>query len=146
MSRGTGTGGQFERAVAAILQRCQVPFLSQVEVGEKPGGGKHRVDHVVTLSSGQELLVSCKTQNVGGTAEEKIPFELVKLAHTVFDNPDRWGEYAVLVLDGDGWSSGIKKMLNEDAWLWMDEARKRVRIYYSAEDFAKTEFPDQYTP
>jgi hypothetical protein len=117
-----------------------------VVVGDKPGGGKHRADLVARRSTGKELIVSCKTQNTGGTAEEKLPFELMKLAHTVSDDPSHWGDYAVLIVDGVGWSPGIKNMLEQDAWLWMEEARKRVKIYYSAEDFVKTEFPDQYTP
>lgn len=146
MSRDTGTGGKFERKTGAVLKRCGVPFKAQVEVGEKPGGGKHRIDHVVTRPDGSELLVSCKTQNTGGTAEEKLPYELMKLAHTLTEDPERWGEYAVLIVDGDGWSAGIKKMLEDDIWMWMDEARKRVRVYYSADDFVKAEFPSQYIP
>lgn len=141
--RNTGTGAQFEHRIEAVLQRCGLASQSQVLVGDKPGGGRHRVDHVVTRPGGGELLVSCKTQNTGGTAEEKLPFELMKLAHTVSDAPARWGSYAVLVLDGDGWSAGIRQMLEQDAWLWMGDARKYVRVYYSAEDFVKGEFPDR---
>lgn len=146
MSRDTTTGEKFERKTGEVLARCGIPFSSQVHVGGKPGGGRHRVDHVVHRGNGQDLLVSCKTQTSTGTAEEKLPFELMKLAHTVTDDMKRWGEYAVLVVAGDGWSEGIKKMLEDDAWMWMPEARRMVRVYYSADDFVREEFPTQYMP
>ena len=146
MSRDTTTGEKFEQSTAEVLKRCGISFSSQVTVGDKPGGGKHRVDHVVHRANGQHLLVSCKTQTSSGTAEEKLAFELMKLAHTVTDDQKKWGDYAVLIVSGTGWTPGIKKMLEDDAWVWMEEARKRVRVYYSTDAFVEAEFPEHYTP
>jgi hypothetical protein len=147
-TRDTGTGDKFERKTGGVLRRSDITFDSQVNVGKKPGGGSHRVDHVVHRpdGSGQKLLVSCKTQSVGGTAEEKIPYEMMKLAKTVSENPQTWGDYAVLILDGDGWSDGIKEMVEKDSWSLIREVRNLVRVYYSADEFVEKEFPKHYVP
>jgi hypothetical protein len=48
-----------------------------------------------------EILVSLKWQQTGGTAEQKVPFEVMCLADAVrAGNATR----AYLVLGGDGWS------------------------------------------
>lgn len=144
MTRDTTTGEKFEKATARALTRRGIPFESQVEVGQKPGGGKHRVDHLVMRPNGTQLLVSCKAQNVSGTAEEKIPYEIIKLAHCVMQDRKRFGPYAVIVLDGSGWSQGMREMLKGEVWNWMARARQYVRIYDSAEEFIKHEFPPKH--
>lgn len=146
MGRDTTTGGHFEEDLSAALTRCGIEFETQVTVGHKPGGGKHRVDHVVMRLNGTKILVSCKTQHVSGTAEEKIPYELIKLSHTLKSDPEQWGTYAVLIINGNGWSGSVKPMLDDDLFKWMPEARNRVHVYYSVEEFIKKEFPGRYTP
>ena len=48
----------------------------------------------------ERLLLSVKWQQTGGTAEQKVPFEVICLAETI-----RSGGYtkAYLVLGGEGW-------------------------------------------
>ena len=75
-------------------------YETQVNIGKRPGGGTHKVD-AVAEKSGQKILVSLKWQQVGGTAEQKVPFEIICLAEEV-----RAANFqkAYLVLGGDGWS------------------------------------------
>jgi hypothetical protein len=79
-----------------------------VVAGTRPNGGKHYVD-VVARKDGRNILVSLKWQQVGGTAEPKIPFEIICLAEAIAQSAkaekqeDRYGK-AVLVLGGDGWT------------------------------------------
>lgn len=96
-------------------------------------------------TSGTDLLVSCKTQNVGGTAEEKIAYEIIKLAHALENSPERYGERAVIVMDGDGWSAGMRNFVDNDVKTWIPRA-SNVVLYSSAEEFVSTEFPDRYVP
>jgi hypothetical protein len=72
---------------------------TQVNIGERLGGGKHVVDAVAS-KDGKSFLVSLKWQQTSGTAEEKVPFEILCLADAL-----RSGRYeqAYLVLGGDGW-------------------------------------------
>ncbi len=66
---------------------------------------------------GERFLISLKWQQTSGTAEQKVPFEVICLAEAV-----RGGEHekAYLVLGGDGWSlrnfytsGGLQKHLRE---------------------------------
>jgi hypothetical protein len=72
----------------------------QVVVGTRCGGGTHKVD-VVAKKPGHQILVSVKWQQTGGTAEQKVPFEVMCRADAV-----RFGKAtgAYLVLGGDGWT------------------------------------------
>ena len=50
--------------------------------------------------AGSQILISMKWQQVGGTAEQKIPFEVICLVETL--RQERF-QSAYLVLGGDGW-------------------------------------------
>lgn len=112
--RDTRTGGVLEAMVLPALQRGGYTYRKQVNVGTRPNGRAHKVD-AVAEKTGKQILVSLKWQQVGGTAEQKVPFEVMCLADEV-----RSGNYqkAYLVLGGDGWtlrdfyvSGGLKKYL-----------------------------------
>lgn len=86
--------------VLPALERGGYKHQEQVKVGLRIGGGRHNVD-AVAEKNGKKFLVSLKWQQVGGTAEQKVPFEVICLAEAIRD-----GGYAkaYLVLGGDGWS------------------------------------------
>jgi hypothetical protein len=73
---------------------------TQVDIGKRLGRGRHLVD-VVAERDGQTRLVSLKWQQVSGTAEQKVPFEVISLAEAVLS-----GGFAnaYLVLGGEGWT------------------------------------------
>ena len=72
----------------------------QVTIGCRPGGRAHNVDAIAQLSS-DVVLVSLKWQQTSGTAEQKVPFEVMCLADAVQGG---YGTKAYLVLGGDGWT------------------------------------------
>ena len=85
--------------VLPALDRGGYRYETQVNIGERVGGGRHFVD-VVAERSGHKHLVSLKWQQVAGTAEQKVPFEIISLAEAVL----RGGYHrAYLVLGGEGW-------------------------------------------
>jgi len=99
-SRDTSTGWVLEQMVLPALQRGEYQFRTQVKVGLRPGGRTHKVDAVVTKED-RTWLLSVKWQQVGGTAEQKVPFEVICLADAI-----ERGSYesAYLVLGGPGWT------------------------------------------
>jgi len=119
-SRDTTTGNNYEDVVEELLlEHTNHKVESQVNVGAKRNGGRHYVD---ILLNGDEL-VSLKYQRVQGTAEEKIPFEVMKLQHAVIDHGFK---SAVIVLAGP-----------DKAWKWKE--------YYLSEEFQtdmKRIYPD----
>ena len=58
---------------------------------------------LATREDGNRFLVSLKWQQVSGTAEEKIPYEVICLAHTMRTSDSAFAA-AYLVLGGGGWS------------------------------------------
>ncbi|MGQ0732347.1 MAG: PD-(D/E)XK nuclease superfamily protein [Acidobacteriota bacterium] len=98
--RNTNTGGVLEAMILPALQRGGYACQKQVKVGQRHGGGAHKVDAVAT-KEGRSALVSLKWQQTGGTAEQKVPFEVMCLAQAVMDGH---AHTAYLVLGGDGWT------------------------------------------
>jgi hypothetical protein len=99
MARDTRTGGVLERMILPALEDSGYTFKTQVHLGSRPGGGRHFVDAVVE-KDGRTFLLSVKWQQVGGTAEQKVPFEVICLSEAL-----ECGDYdkAYLVLGGEGW-------------------------------------------
>ena len=97
--RDTGTGGVLEAMVLPALERGGYAHKLQQPIGLRFGGGRHFVD-VIAEKVGQHYLVSLKWQQVAGTAEQKVPFEVICLADAVLAGPYA---KAYLVLGGEGW-------------------------------------------
>ncbi len=99
ISRDTGTGAVLERMVIPALEGGGYSVQKRVGVGARLGGGKHIVD-VLAEKDGRRLIVSLKWQQVSGTAEQKVPFEVICLEDVL-----KTGVYdgAYVVLGGEGW-------------------------------------------
>ncbi len=97
--RNTNTGGVLEAMILPALARGGYTFEKQKKIGTRPGGGVHKVDAVAS-KDGADILVSLKWQQTNGTAEQKVPFELMCLAEAVQSGH---AQRAYLVLGGDRW-------------------------------------------
>ena len=97
--RDTGTGGVLEAMVLPALERGGYAYKVQQMIGNRFGGGRHFVD-VIAEKDGRQVLVSVKWQQVAGTAEQKVPFEVICLADAVLTGGF---QQAYLVLGGEGW-------------------------------------------
>lgn len=104
----TSTGKVFEMTARPALELNGYRVAFQKIVGLGVGGGAHREDIIVTKPDGEELLVSMKWQQVSGTAEQKVPYEVIKLIHAVKNSASRF-PYAYLVIGGDGWTPSLLK-------------------------------------
>lgn len=111
----TQTGGVLEAMVLPALANGGYAYKTQVNIGKRLGVGKHVID-VVAERDGLSILVSVKWQQVSGTAEQKVPYEVICLMEAL-----QAGRYskAYLVLGGDKWSlrqmyvaGGLCKFLN----------------------------------
>lgn len=110
MTRDTTTGTNYETEVENLLEDYSEHTVeSQVMVGTKRNGGKHYCDIVLN----EDELISLKYQRVQGTAEEKIPFEFMKLQHAIDDHGYK---SATIVVAGP-----------DKAWKWKD--------YYLSDEF-----------
>ena len=114
MPRDTRTGGVLEQMVLPSLTRGGYDYKVCVKIGQRMRCGSHYVD-VIGEKDGKKYLISLKWQQVAGTAEQKIPFEIICLVEAL-----EGGEYetAYVVLGGEGWtlrkfytSGGLAKYL-----------------------------------
>ena len=99
--RDTGTGSVLEAMVVPALEKGGYKLEKQAVVGKRPGGHRHKVD-VVAYKGRRRVLISLKWQQVSGTAEQKVPYEVICLMKAVKE--DQAGQRAYVVLGGDGWS------------------------------------------
>jgi hypothetical protein len=94
------TGKEYEELVEdALLNKSNSLFERQVFIGIKPNKKtKHYVD---ILLIEKDEVVSLKYQGCSGTAEEKIPYEVLVLQHQINEGKCKT---ATIVLGGDGWT------------------------------------------
>jgi len=102
MARNTNTGRVLEEMVLPALKRGGYTCRAQVYIGTRLGGRRHFVD-VIATKDDVSLLVSMKWQQVSGTAEQKVPFEVMCLTDAL-QAPDSPFTRAYVVLGGDHWS------------------------------------------
>ena len=58
---------------------------------------------VLADKEGNKYLISLKWQQVGGTAEQKVPFEVICLTDAILKSSGKYKK-AYLVLGGSGWT------------------------------------------
>ncbi|MDB9496806.1 hypothetical protein PN441_07370 [Spirulina major CS-329] len=121
MTRNTKTGQVLEFMVLPSLDLGGYSYETQVNIGHRPGGGKHYVD-VVAAKDEAMILISLKWQQVSGTAEQKVPFEVICLMAAMRQHSDFRKAY--LVLGGSGWklrdwylSGELNQYLNYESWV-----------------------------
>jgi hypothetical protein len=130
--RDTTTGSNYESIIEMCIKRsCEKNDLSafpQSTVGDKPGGGRHRVDWEIfrTTEPNFRGLISCKYQGTSGTAEEKIAYEVIKLLYSM--KMDTRYKKSWIIMGGEGWSPGMREFVNFHLVEWIPEMRNKVEI------------------
>ena len=100
-ARNTRTGSVLEAMVLPALTNGGYHYQTQVRIGERPNGRRHYLDVLANDDDDNEYLISLKWQQVSGTAEQKVPYEIICLAEAIQKGS---GTKAYLVLGGSGWS------------------------------------------
>jgi len=138
MGRDTTTGSQFESIVESVIKRsCEknnMKALPQVTVGDKPGGGRHRIDWELVDKDDENIrgLVSCKSQNTSGTAEEKVAYEVIKILHSM--KVDSRYTHGWIILGGTGWSHSMRGFIEKDLSNWVPAMKGKITIFMSTDE------------
>ena len=99
--RNTRTGGVLEQMVLPALKMGGYDVKMGVKIGTRFGVSDHRIDALAEDTDNRLHLISMKWQQTSGTAEQKIPFEVISLVDML--TQDSRFSAAHLVLGGDGW-------------------------------------------
>lgn len=132
MGRNTASGKYYEETVKRAIKRsCDRNGLSAIPhqvVGVSPSGRRHVVDWELVSNKDESVrgLVSCKFQDTGGTAEEKVPYEVLKLVFAM--ELDARYRKAWIVLGGKGWTDGLKFFYQTDLQKWIPTMSQRIVI------------------
>ncbi len=104
------------------LTRGGYNYKIRVKIGQRMGCGAHYVD-VIAEKNGRKYLISLKWQQVAGTAEQKIPFEVICLVEALES-----GEFekAYIVLGGEGWT--LRKFYTSGALAKYIRGAEKVEI------------------
>jgi hypothetical protein len=89
-----------ERMILPALENGGYAVKTHVPMGQRLGGGAHIVDAIAQRPDEEPIIISLKWQQVSGTAEQKVPFEVMCLEEAL-----KAGKYkrAYVVLGGEGW-------------------------------------------
>ena len=98
----TTTGEVMEQMVLPALARGRYKVTRKKLAGTRFGIHKHYVDTYAEDVQGRIHLISLKWQQVAGTAEQKIPFEVISLIDLLLKHEDYFKAH--LVLGGPGWT------------------------------------------
>src|SRR5215510_13078988 len=101
MPRNTRTGAVLESMILPSLRQGGYVYRVGINIGSRLGAGNHLID-VIAEKGSQQYLVSLKWQQVSGTAEQKIPFEVLCLMDAIQTRQRKYAK-AYLVLGGPGW-------------------------------------------
>ena len=111
--------------IFALRDMDQPVYAEQVEVGRDIYGKNRRVDfllfHPQKYPNG--LVIQCKWQAVGGTVDQKYPFEVLCIAQGEYDT--------IIILDGGGYSDGA------ETWLKGQAGRNRLKHVFNQGDFQR---------
>lgn len=102
--RDTGTGAVLEDTVLPALRRNGYTITSQNVIGESFGGKRHRLDVLAQDLNGQEIPISVKWQQTSGTAEEKVPYEVIKMINAIKISNGRFGHAYIILGGSSGWT------------------------------------------
>jgi hypothetical protein len=103
-TRDTGTGRILEQMIVPSLVGGGYRVAIQQHIGDRLGADRrHFVDVIAEKENGEKFIVSLKWQQVAGTAEQKVPYEVICLSEAILGANGEFSR-AYLVLGGEGWT------------------------------------------
>ncbi len=101
---GTRTGTGQELMIESLLEFNHYDYKKQVFIGKQLFNNRYKADFVVDNS----IIVSLKWQQVAGTAEQKVIYEIASLIKIIENDNFK---KAYVVIGGNGFSQNAKEYL-----------------------------------
>ena len=90
------------KEIKTLLEKNGYNCTQNANVGQRLGGSQHKID-ILAEKGALCYLISLKWQEVSGTAEQKVPFEVICLSKTINSSDGKY-EKAYLILGGKKWT------------------------------------------
>ena len=101
---GTRTGTGQELMIESLLEFNHYDYQKQVFIGKQLFNNRYKADFVVDNS----IIVSLKWQQIAGTAEQKVIYEIASLIKIIENDNFK---KAYVVIGGNGFSQNAKEYL-----------------------------------
>ena len=101
---GTRTGTGQELMIESLLEFNHCDYQKQVFIGKQLFNNRYKADFVI----GRSIIVSLKWQQVAGTAEQKVIYEIASLIKIIENDNFK---KAYVVIGGNGFSQNAKEYL-----------------------------------
>ena len=101
---GTRTGTGQELMIESLLEFNHYDYKKQVFIGKQLFNNRYKADFVIDHS----IIVSLKWQQVAGTAEQKVIYEIASLIKIIENDNFK---KAYVVIGGNGFSQNAKEYL-----------------------------------
>ena len=101
---GTRTGTGQELMIESLLEFNHYDYQKQVFIGKQLFNNRYKADFVVDHS----IIISLKWQQVAGTAEQKVIYEIASLIKIIENDNFK---KAYVVIGGNGFSQNAKEYL-----------------------------------
>ena len=121
----TRSGATLEDTVIPALTRNGYRYTKQMYLAPGLGGGRQRVDTLITTESDEQINLSVKWQGGSGSADEKVPAEILKMLVLADAHPEIKRSY--IVLAGPGWTARLKDFYKKDIVKFIPRA-KEVKV------------------
>ena len=122
------SGKALEQAVSDLGASLGLTVRSQVKVGRRLWGAVRNIDVVMTRADGDRTLgVECKSQKIGGSAEEKIVATIHDIA--------AWPIPGLVVFGGAGFSDKFVSYLHSTGKaVAFDDLESWLRLFFGLPD------------
>jgi hypothetical protein len=120
-------GGRLVDRVEALARSMNLETRREFRLGRRLWGAERRIDLLLTHRETRERVgVECKSQNSGGSAEEK----LIATA----DDIERWPLRGLIVLEGDGFTDAMRNyVVGSGKAVAFDDLEVWLRIFFKLE-------------
>ncbi|HVC82534.1 MAG TPA: PD-(D/E)XK nuclease superfamily protein, partial [Chloroflexota bacterium] len=99
MPRNSATGAVLEAMILPSLIHGGYTYTKQYLMGTRPGGRRHFLDVLARDTANDAYAISLKWQQSSGTAEAKVPYEMMSMVELRQNHPGVIRAYIILAGD-----------------------------------------------
>lgn len=123
-AKAVASGDELAKQVCELGKKLGLEVREQYKVARRVWGAERKIDVILKdAKTGKALGVECKVQNVGGSAEEKVPATIQDI--------EAWPIDGIVVFAGEGFTENMKSyLISTGKAVEFDELEPWLRLYF----------------